>query len=1019
MATTVDELVIELRGRVEKLQQDMERGARTLQKFEKRFQNIGNKMATAFGAALGTGILVAMKNLSKQVMELADQGERLGSIEEGFRALGGSSKEIRKAQNAALGLVDSYRLMEIANKGLVANVPEIAQNFSKIADLGARAANTLGTDAAGAIDQLTTALIKAKPKQLEAFGIIVREEEAWKAYADSVGKGVNQLTTGQKVLAVQAQAMAQLEEASTRLTDVTISASNAQAQINVTMQENQAVMAKAINQSPELIRALQDYNAELEKHRDVADEAGLAVAGLQAKWIQLKTFFAQGAFLKQANDDLDRMVLLIKQLYKGGFGTEGNIFAEVDKQFKELRKNQAGELIEQQFDQVTKAIGNFQKQIQTGTPPTKLQVASLREEFEALQEKLKDTDDSRVVDALATVERHLEAVEKQAVKSGTAIAKMNDRNLTQLNQEAQAQKKVLADREKAAKKLAAEEEKFAERRKQIYEEGNQVLIDGLREAAAIFGAEMGETFQQLADGFAAALELYFQYQQQAQASGTVNGSGDLLGGLNSFFGTGASFGGAGMSAEDAYAAGYSGPATESGSFGGDAGMTSADYMGYAQAAYSIWNSAEGIGDSTEGSVVGGGTVVGAAIGGYFGGGQGAAIGAQIGGAAGQLIVDAFGLGGPSHPETLARIAATEALKQIFDDYGTKLLEDAGLDPHFADNFNNYNAERDFIGLFQSGGGQGDGSFFAYDAIGKVIGEKLGIDDLQVGQLGPILADAFSGSADALKDIIAATGITFEEVQQAITEAALAGEQTWLGWLSTIRDTREAFEPGLTAVGDFVGGVERIAESAGTGRKAITALVTTAVEAREAGITTFEDLRAQLEASGEVSSEIIAALFHGLSLAGVQSLDQLEGASTEVLGTIIAHMDAFLQDNGTDWRTLAENIGAPAEQLQEINDNLDAIDGREVTATVRINTVETGSNAAGISPITGGSTRSFSGPALEGGGSPRMILSIDARGAGPGVEHQVEAAIRRLEPRILQNAMGAMVRRQNVGGMYPE
>lgn len=175
----IGELFYDIRAGVQSLRKDLALAKSETAKFHRDIQNTFKAIskALAIGAAIG-GTIIAVKKLGDALKDLAEQGDKADDIQTNFKKLGGSSAEIDKANKAVLGMVDSFELMQIANKGLLRDIPGFNENFAKIAELGSRVADALNLETKEGIENVTEALIKAKPVQLANLGFTIDAEKA-------------------------------------------------------------------------------------------------------------------------------------------------------------------------------------------------------------------------------------------------------------------------------------------------------------------------------------------------------------------------------------------------------------------------------------------------------------------------------------------------------------------------------------------------------------------------------------------------------------------------------------------------------------------------------------------------------------------------------------------------------------------------------------------------------------------------------------------------------------------------
>jgi len=265
MAEPAAGLYVELRALVSKFSSDMDSAVKKVTDVEKGITKVFKNIERVTQAALVIGGVVAVKKFADSLTALAEKGEVAESIADGFKRLGGSSSEIEEARKSVLGMVDSFDLMKIANEGLVRGIPQFNENFSEIAELGARLANTLGKDTKGAIEEVTQALATASEKQLRNVGIIIDADKAYQNYAEQIGVSADQLSKAQKLEARQLAAMEQLTPAIERQAEVTDSVANAHDAFKAALSEATKEMGIAVNNNDELREAWRTLEEQIKK----------------------------------------------------------------------------------------------------------------------------------------------------------------------------------------------------------------------------------------------------------------------------------------------------------------------------------------------------------------------------------------------------------------------------------------------------------------------------------------------------------------------------------------------------------------------------------------------------------------------------------------------------------------------------------------------------------------------------------------------------------------------------------
>jgi hypothetical protein len=166
-------LLVDVRGGVANLQQDMNKAVGILQSSGSKMNQVMTGIAQGFGQILGKGVVDSVFKLSHALNDLADKGEEVGSIAEQFTKLGGSTSSIEAARKAVLGTVSAFDLMKVANEGIARGIPNLNKNFATLAEYAGRFADATGKDTLTVLQDLTKAISTGSNKALKDFGIQV------------------------------------------------------------------------------------------------------------------------------------------------------------------------------------------------------------------------------------------------------------------------------------------------------------------------------------------------------------------------------------------------------------------------------------------------------------------------------------------------------------------------------------------------------------------------------------------------------------------------------------------------------------------------------------------------------------------------------------------------------------------------------------------------------------------------------------------------------------------------------
>lgn len=186
-------------------------------------QKGGADLAAEFGSALKGGLLgvvgpaaaaTAAITALKGAIDLTVAGENINRVDRSFQNLaqqaGTSGNAILAALRKASGGEISDLNLELAtDKGLLLGVANTAQQFADIMEIARDRAAKMGITTTQAYDDITTGIGRESPRILDNLGIIVDADAAHKAYADSVGKAVDQLTKAERIEALRNAVIAQ------------------------------------------------------------------------------------------------------------------------------------------------------------------------------------------------------------------------------------------------------------------------------------------------------------------------------------------------------------------------------------------------------------------------------------------------------------------------------------------------------------------------------------------------------------------------------------------------------------------------------------------------------------------------------------------------------------------------------------------------------------------------------------------------------------------------------------------
>ena len=180
---------------------------------EKETKSASQRMVSAFkqiGAAAATGLIVrSAVQFGKASYDAAARVEQLGVATENLAKQMGSSRNamVSAMQAASKGTVDEMAALEAANKAMMFGIVQTEGEMAELTSIAITLGSAMGMTAKRSVDDLTTALGRNSYQILDNLGISLKQADAERRYAASIGKTVDQLTEEEKAQAFRAAAM--------------------------------------------------------------------------------------------------------------------------------------------------------------------------------------------------------------------------------------------------------------------------------------------------------------------------------------------------------------------------------------------------------------------------------------------------------------------------------------------------------------------------------------------------------------------------------------------------------------------------------------------------------------------------------------------------------------------------------------------------------------------------------------------------------------------------------------------
>ena len=209
----------------------------------KRLAKTNGLLANSFATIRSKLLLLtfAMSMGVRQLIEFTKAAAKVESMGRAFNTLSGgtgkASIAMGRLQKATNGTMTEMDLLKQANSAMVLGVTKSSEEMAEMFDIAQRLGRALGQDTAMSVESLITGIGRQSRLMLDNIGIIVKSEEAYKAYADELGITADQLTDSQKK---QAFFNATMESARTKVASLgkeTLTSEDAFQQFSTAMTE--------------------------------------------------------------------------------------------------------------------------------------------------------------------------------------------------------------------------------------------------------------------------------------------------------------------------------------------------------------------------------------------------------------------------------------------------------------------------------------------------------------------------------------------------------------------------------------------------------------------------------------------------------------------------------------------------------------------------------------------------------------------------------------------------------------
>lgn len=262
---------------VERLQKQMQAAGQVVQwmigGISSYAQGIKKSLSTiSFSATIQAAkdLWNTFSNISKEIWNWTGAAAAaLEPIEKGFDRLSKKAwivadKMLSSMKKASLGTVSDFNLMTAANKAYSLGVVSNIDQMTTLMEIARVKGQAMGRTMNEALDDIVTGLGRGSAMILDNLGIVVNQTEAQKAYAESIGKTVEQLSEREKkqalINAVVAQGKTELEA----LWETALGFADKQGKFLITLENIATLFGKTL--LPSIWGAYDKMNAWLDQH---------------------------------------------------------------------------------------------------------------------------------------------------------------------------------------------------------------------------------------------------------------------------------------------------------------------------------------------------------------------------------------------------------------------------------------------------------------------------------------------------------------------------------------------------------------------------------------------------------------------------------------------------------------------------------------------------------------------------------------------------------------------------------
>ena len=209
-----------------------------------RFQAFKDSLSMATGMLMRDFVNSATRSIGESMKLGASVQTLRASFETLVDTTGGTVLSLEKIRKATKGTVSDVELLKQANQAMALGLPtdQLDELFGAAMKLG----HAMGISTTHAVESLATGIGRQSRLILDNLGITFKAEDAYRWYADSIGKTVSELDESEQRLAWQSYAIEEVMRRAEELGDIQDEAVSAQERWNASLENFKTAIGGAL-----------------------------------------------------------------------------------------------------------------------------------------------------------------------------------------------------------------------------------------------------------------------------------------------------------------------------------------------------------------------------------------------------------------------------------------------------------------------------------------------------------------------------------------------------------------------------------------------------------------------------------------------------------------------------------------------------------------------------------------------------------------------------------------------------